>query len=608
VTLTVAAIERWDAESVREVFHAASRRAQATADAANGLATLPAITSWGGVAARAARDAIGQTRRDLDAHGREATVVANAACDAADEIERIQSDLAVLTADTESMGMEIDSAEGKVLPGRSVHDPMEALLKEQQLQPRLDKIVAEANLVDMALANAIHMADGSAPTPAVPHQQPPTEPPPHDPKPSRAEASAAAGDATDASAAAPGTTTSGQPTNLGEALAEVAGQPAGALDRSLDQHAGSSEGMETRSTRSPLTAPTVGADHSLVDQQRARVDSARQSLNAAQAKLDAAAAQTYTRGGSAGPVRGDSDALSQAVFDARRELTTQTKILEDLNNAAVALGNPTVAVPTLPENADVQAFPAKPAAFAEGSRALSDGSFGLIPDVAKDIDVFGHWGKYSGAEQTGAILDAAGMVPVPGAKALTEGIGHGLDALNAGRHLDDVPTPHIHVDDVPTGGHSPTTQTPHHHADTTDAHHIDHDTGHVAPYGFEDTNALLATSEASGGHLMERHVGQTVDDLAERLAANPKLGVVSTFVSVDEAGSAVNTALRHNQAALDHWIANGASKTRILTAPFDGGELLVRGAVESIPGRTVKLVLKGDGMGGWHILTGYLLP
>ncbi len=29
-----------------------------------------------------------------------------------------------------------------------------------------------------------------------------------------------------------------------------------------------------------------------------------------------------------------------------------------------------------PENADVQAFPQEPSAFAEGSRALSEGSFG----------------------------------------------------------------------------------------------------------------------------------------------------------------------------------------------------------------------------------------
>ena len=130
-------------------------RAQAAADAANGLATLPAFETWGGVAAEAAREAIGKTRRDLDAHGREAQAVANAARNAADEIEHIKSELASVKADAESLGMEIDPMTGEVLPGRTIRDPMEALLKEEQLQPRVNKIIAEANMVDIALANAV---------------------------------------------------------------------------------------------------------------------------------------------------------------------------------------------------------------------------------------------------------------------------------------------------------------------------------------------------------------------------------------------------------------------------------------------------------------------
>src|SRR4051812_6107350 len=126
MTLTVLDIERWNAGDVREVFHAAISRAQAAQDAANGLATLPAFETWGGEAAEAAKDAIGQTRRDLDAHGNEAMAVANAARHAADEIERIKSELATLKADAESLGMEIDPVAGTVVPGPSVRNPMEA--------------------------------------------------------------------------------------------------------------------------------------------------------------------------------------------------------------------------------------------------------------------------------------------------------------------------------------------------------------------------------------------------------------------------------------------------------------------------------------------------
>jgi hypothetical protein len=173
VTLTVADIERWNAGDVREVFHAATSRAQAAFDAADGLATLPAFSSWGGESAEAAKAAIGQTRKDLDAHGNEALAVANAARGAADNIEKIKSELASLKADAESLGMEIDPVAGTVVPGPKIRNPMEAELKQMQLQPRLDKIVAEANLVDMALANAINMAGGKTPVPPSLHANDP---------------------------------------------------------------------------------------------------------------------------------------------------------------------------------------------------------------------------------------------------------------------------------------------------------------------------------------------------------------------------------------------------------------------------------------------------
>ena len=213
MVLTVADIERWDAGSVREVFHAATSHAQAAQDAANGLATLPAFSTWGGVAAEAAKEAIGKTRRDLDAHGQEALAVANAARTAADEIEQIKSELATVKADAESLGMEIDSATGQVLPGRSIRDPMEALLKEQQLQPRLDKIVAEANMVDIALANAIHMADGTVPTPASAQASG------AGPTPSGQGLSTGSGGPNSAGK------TGGQPTDLEGALDRIAGVP-----------------------------------------------------------------------------------------------------------------------------------------------------------------------------------------------------------------------------------------------------------------------------------------------------------------------------------------------------------------------------------------------
>lgn len=170
MSLTVADIERWDAGDVREVFHAASSRAQAAFDAADGLATLPCFTSWGGHAAAAAREAIGRTRADLDSHGNEALVVADAARRAADSIEEIQSDLARLTSDAAGWGLEVDPSTNGIVPiPGSRHT--RRLLQDAipPLQARLNALVEQADSIDLALAAAIHLADGSTPLPPSLH-------------------------------------------------------------------------------------------------------------------------------------------------------------------------------------------------------------------------------------------------------------------------------------------------------------------------------------------------------------------------------------------------------------------------------------------------------
>ncbi|MCV7225887.1 hypothetical protein [Mycolicibacterium komossense] len=171
MTLTVADIERWDGGDVREVFHAATSRAQAAFDAADGLASLPAFSSWGGAAAEAAREAIGRTRKDLDVHGNEALAVAQAAGRAADSIDQIKSDLAALKADAEDSGLEIDPYSNRVVPiPGSTHGRREMQSKIPGLQVRLNSIVEQADSVDSALAASINMADGKVPIP------PPTSP------------------------------------------------------------------------------------------------------------------------------------------------------------------------------------------------------------------------------------------------------------------------------------------------------------------------------------------------------------------------------------------------------------------------------------------------
>lgn len=148
---------------MREVFSAASARAQATLEVSRQLGSLAVFDAWNGVTVKAAKHQTALIRQDLDVYGNEALAVARAADKAADGIEYVQSQLRQLRADTSELQMAIDPITNTILPGTGFRGgPMEELLKDAQLQPRLDAIVAEANAVDQELATAINMADGDA--------------------------------------------------------------------------------------------------------------------------------------------------------------------------------------------------------------------------------------------------------------------------------------------------------------------------------------------------------------------------------------------------------------------------------------------------------------
>jgi hypothetical protein len=164
VTLTVADIERWRADAVREVFRAAGARGQSTLEASRQLSSLAVFDTWEGATAESRKRANASIRQDLDAHGAESLVVARAAGKAADDIERVQSELRTLLVDVTELHMTVDRHGNKVIPTSIANrSPTEAFIAATQLQPRLDKILSKANAVDAELAAAINMAEGNAP-------------------------------------------------------------------------------------------------------------------------------------------------------------------------------------------------------------------------------------------------------------------------------------------------------------------------------------------------------------------------------------------------------------------------------------------------------------
>jgi hypothetical protein len=437
MVLTVADIERWNAEAVREVFHAATARGNATLEASRQLSTLAVFDTWEGLTAEARKHTNASIRQDLDDHGNESLTVGRAAGKAADDIEHVQSELRTLRHDAAELHMAIDSLTNKIIPTKDALQA-EAVVAEIQLQPRLDTILAEANAVDAELAAAINMAEGNAPAPT-------------------SAQSGSSGTRGTNSAMPPASTQPQRPNN------QAVGDPAATAGAAQ----GRPDPTDTHYTRSPLTDPIVAADPSVVARQAGKVADARRALDAAQAKLDAAAKQAYTHGPGSGPDRRVTDPLSQAVFDARRTLTEQSAILDDLNKSAAATdAAQPIPTPPPPPNAGVQAFPPEPSVASQAARGLTDAShdiskatFGVIPDVAKDIHTFTNWSDAASGDRTDALLDSASLIP--GGKLLGEA-HHGLGALaDAARHADDIPNPHM---DVPT---------PHADVPSPIDHHVD---------------------------------------------------------------------------------------------------------------------------------------
>ena len=169
MVLSVAEIEQWDPEALREIFSGANTHAVISAEVADSLGQLPAFRVWGGMVADAATDAIGKTRVDLGMHGQEAATVARAADIAADGVQKVRDDLHALQRALDEVQMTINPVTNTVVPGPGFSgNPMQLMLATAQYQPVLDGIIGEANGVDAELTHAIEMADGRMPIPNAP--------------------------------------------------------------------------------------------------------------------------------------------------------------------------------------------------------------------------------------------------------------------------------------------------------------------------------------------------------------------------------------------------------------------------------------------------------
>ncbi|UNP78488.1 WXG100 family type VII secretion target [Bacillus nitratireducens] len=119
----------------------------------------------------------------------------------------------------------------------------------------------------------------------------------------------------------------------------------------------------------------------------------------------------------------------------------------------------------------------------------------------------------------------------------------------------------------------------------------------------------LAAHEASGGHLLERHVGKTDAELLQRMENDTRITGSSTFTDRATAEKVANATLSdpNNQRIIRDWLNNPRSRSTIALDYYNNdiiGRGIQRGSTTAHDMKNAKIVLKKDGNGNF-ILTGY---
>jgi hypothetical protein len=133
----------------------------------------------------------------------------------------------------------------------------------------------------------------------------------------------------------------------------------------------------------------------------------------------------------------------------------------------------------------------------------------------------------------------------------------------------------------------------------------------AARVGFRQTAGPvrdLNLDEAAGGHILRKHVGQTDDQLRERLQRERHITGASTYTDRSTAEHAVGAAIAQSQERIQSWL-NRPSGHPNLVLDYDSetpiGRTMNRGENQSRPCAHALVVLKYTGPNNYYVLTSY---
>ncbi|SPB17149.1 hemagglutinin [Caballeronia novacaledonica] len=118
----------------------------------------------------------------------------------------------------------------------------------------------------------------------------------------------------------------------------------------------------------------------------------------------------------------------------------------------------------------------------------------------------------------------------------------------------------------------------------------------------------LQAHEDAGGHLLDKHVGKSEQDLATRLANDPKISGSSSFPDRATAENFVSQALDANKSTITDWLAGSSSRLRLDYSSSDPtGISVAKGTSGAVDVNSARVILVRDPSmpTGYKILTGY---
>lgn len=118
----------------------------------------------------------------------------------------------------------------------------------------------------------------------------------------------------------------------------------------------------------------------------------------------------------------------------------------------------------------------------------------------------------------------------------------------------------------------------------------------------------LSQDERVGGHILRKHVGQTEQDLRDRLSRERDITGASTYTDRRTAEHVVGAAIAKSQGRIQNWLARSGRRPN-LVLDYDGdepiGRTMNRGENQSRPCTHALVVLRSNGPNSYYVLTSY---